>query len=431
MVKVRVIVVGACLITLAAGAFICRDFFTKSNISQLNSEPYIAASAMPEDGLNFLIEAKEPTGIKEMEGAQGGSSQGEASQGKTSQGKASQGKASQGKASQGNGAEGGTEKKSGEGSGYFLPTDFPDELFFLEETENGPGWTGGVKTGQGSNTGAEPYPESLENKSGEIEKLTYPAQKGSTFLNLPKGGQLRNNTKLSMEEVKNLTAESPDFQLLAPSRQEGPQVLIMHTHTTESYEPYSREFYDSSFSSRTTDPEKNMVLVGEAISKELEAAGVGVIHDSTVHDYPSYNGSYDRSAVTVSNLLMKYPTIKIVLDIHRDAIQRADGVRVAPTVEINGKEAAQIMIIAGCDDGSMNMPNYKKNLAFGSLLEQQLESSYPGLTRPLLFTYKRYNQHLTTGSLLVEVGGHANSLDQAQYSGELIGKALSKLFVSK
>ena len=109
---------------------------------------------------------------------------------------------------------------------------------------------------------------------------------------------------------------------------------------------------------------------------------------------------------------------------HRDAIERDSGERIAPVAEIDGKNAAQIMIISGCDDGTMGMPDYMKNFRFAALLQNQLEGDWEGLTRPVLFDYRKYNQDMTTGSILIEVGGHANSIDQALYSGELIGKSL-------
>ena len=168
-----------------------------------------------------------------------------------------------------------------------------------------------------------------------------------------------------------------------------------------------------------------MIAVGNMITEQLAAGGIGVIHDTTVHDSPSYNGSYDRSRETVKNILEQYPSVKIVLDIHRDAIER-DGERIAPVTEINGKKAAQIMIICGCDDGTMNMPNCAENFKLACLMQSGFERDYPTLTRPVLFDYRHYNQDLTTGSLLIEVGGHANTLEQAKYSGELIGKSLAK-----
>lgn len=270
---------------------------------------------------------------------------------------------------------------------------------------------------------AVPYPSNMETKSGVIKQMTYKKYDGSQFFNLENAGQVRNCTLIKTEDLLAESKKLPDFKIDLNAE---PQVLIMHTHTTESYEPYDRDFYDSSFNSRTTDVTKNVVAVGDAIEQELKNAGIGVIHDTTVHDYPNYNGSYDRSRVTVQAILKKYPSIKVVLDVHRDAIQTSDGVRTAPIATVDGKKAAQIMIISGCDDGTMNMPNYMKNFRLASNLQQQLEGDCPGITRPVLFDYRKYNQDLTTGSILLEMGGHGNSIDQAVYSGQLMGKALSE-----
>ncbi len=274
---------------------------------------------------------------------------------------------------------------------------------------------------------AEPYPDSLENKDGVITQLTYGFMQGDSYINLDGGGQVRNVTSLANELLIEESRKAFEFKL---EKNGEPQILIMHTHETEAYEPYSRDFYDKSFTCRTTDDEKNMAAVGNAIAVQLEAAGIAVIHDVTKHDFPSYNDSYDRSRVTVESILEQYPSIKIVLDIHRDAIEREDGTRIAPIAEINGRQAAQVMIISGCDDGTMDMPDYMQNFRFACALQQQLEADYEGITRPVLFDYRKYNQDLTTGSILIEVGGHANSIDEALYSGELIGKSLAKLFES-
>lgn len=271
--------------------------------------------------------------------------------------------------------------------------------------------------------GPKPYPESLENHDGTITSMTYGYMKGEAYVDLDIAGQVRNVTSVSNKKVLEESRFAPDFSI---EKNGEPQVLIMHTHATESYEPYERDFYDASFNSRTTDRSMNMVAVGDRIAEQLEAAGIGVIHDGTLHDYPSYNGSYDLSRETVQKYLEEYPSIKVVLDIHRDAIERESGERIAPLAEIDGKSAAQVMIICGCDDGTMNMPNCMKNLRFACLLQRQMESDYPGLTRPVLFDYRKYNQDLTTGSILIEMGGHANSIDQAEYSGELVGKSLAK-----
>ena len=271
--------------------------------------------------------------------------------------------------------------------------------------------------------GPKPYPESLENRDGTITFMTYGHMNGEAYVDLDIAGQVRNVTSVSGKKVLEESRLLPDFTV---EKDGEPQVLIMHTHATESYEPYERDFYDASFNSRTTDKSMNMAAVGDKIAEQLEAAGISVIHDTTLHDYPSYNGSYDLSRETVRKYLDEYPSIKVVLDVHRDAIERESGERIAPIAEINGKNAAQVMIICGCDDGTMNMPDCMKNLRFACLLQRQMESDYPGLTRPVLFDYRKYNQDLTTGSILIEMGGHANSIEQAEYSGELVGKSLAK-----
>lgn len=289
-----------------------------------------------------------------------------------------------------------------------IPNSADEERYVPEEKED---------------AGPRPYPESLESRDGKITSMTYGYMKGENYVDLDTAGQVRNLTSISNEKILEESRLLPEFKI---EKDGTPQALIMHTHATESYEPYKRDFYDQSFNSRTTDKTMNMCAVGDAIAKQLENAGIGVIHDTTLHDYPSYNGSYDLSRETVKKYLKEYPSIKIVLDVHRDAIERENGERIAPSAEINGESAAQVMIISGCDDGTMNMPNCMKNLRLACLLQGQLESDWQGLTRPVLFDYRKYNQDLTTGSILIEVGGHANSIDQAVYSGELIGKSLVK-----
>ena len=270
------------------------------------------------------------------------------------------------------------------------------------------------------------YPDKIENRDGVIQSYAFPKYSGTQYIGLDGGGQVRNCTDVPNETLVAESKKQPEFRLDKNSDQ--PQILIYHTHTTESFEPYARDFYDKSFASKTTDMTKNVVGVGERICSELDKAGIAYIHDTLVHDYPSYNEAYASSRKTVQELLKKYPSIKICLDIHRDGIQREDGTRIAPVTTVNGKQAAQIMIISGCDDGTMGMPNYLKNFRLACKLQSQIESDNKTLTRPVLFDYRHYNQALTTGSLLIEVGSHGNSIDQAMYSGELIGKSLVKLF---
>lgn len=262
--------------------------------------------------------------------------------------------------------------------------------------------------------------------SGRIVNETFGRGNGPEFISLPDGGQLRNCTEIPSETVKAECSVNsvPAVELYSDE----PQVLILHTHTTESYEPYEKDWYDESYTSRSTDPENGVVAVGEAIAEQLAAAGINVIHDCTVHDL-TYNGAYSRSLGTAVGILGRYPSVKIVLDIHRDAVEYEDGTRVSAVTEINGKKAAQTMIICAADDGTYGVPDFMNNLHFASALQQSMESRYPTLTRPVLFQYCQYNQQVSPGALLIEVGSHGNSIDQAVYSGELIGRSLAGLLI--
>ena len=281
----------------------------------------------------------------------------------------------------------------------------------------------------------ENQPEPVDQEEGELppvpenpveileEQFSF-SGKGDMYIPAGKG-YIRNMTSsLSRAQVSSEVGKKPEIVL---ADTEEPQVLIIHTHATESYEEYDVGYGDAEYAARSSDNTKNVVAVGDVIAQQLEEAGIGVIHDGTQHDNPSYNGSYDRSMATVEAYLEKYPSIRVVLDIHRDAIEREGGVRVKPTVKIEEKKAAQVMICVGCGSDSARVPEYRHNLRFGAMLQNALQTDYPGLARPLYLCDRNYNLHLTKGSLLIEMGGHANTLEEAKYSGEMVGKALVKV----
>ena len=167
--------------------------------------------------------------------------------------------------------------------------------------------------------------------------------------------------------------------------------------------------------------------VGDIVAEKLNAAGIKTLHDTTEHDYPKYTGSYTRAAKTINGYLKKYPSIKIVLDLHRDAASSGND-KVKLTTEIGGKRAAQVMIVMGSQSGTQNhFPNWKENLKLALRLQQTIESKYPTLARPLSLTPNGYNECLTNGSLLIEFGTDANTVDEAHYSAELVGNSLADL----
>jgi len=226
-------------------------------------------------------------------------------------------------------------------------------------------------------------------------------------------------------DINSELKKCPDIKI---KRDGKPEVLIIHTHTCEAYMEKDRDFYYESFYPRSTDINKNVARVGDAVEKKLKNAGIEVIHDVTCHDEPSFKGCYDRSAETIKKNLEKYPSIQVVLDLHRDSIGDKEQGQIKPTFKVNGKKAAQIMIISGYDkDGSKNFKDWEYNLRFALRLQKAAEDMYPGMTRPLYFDEVRYNMHLTHGSLLIEVGSEVNTLKEAVYTGSLLGDVLTKV----
>lgn len=238
------------------------------------------------------------------------------------------------------------------------------------------------------------------------------------------GVYMKNSTDLTVS-IKELLEASLTFKI---ARDSSPQVLIIHTHTTETFMSEDADYYTDAFSSRTRETDKNMVSVGEIVAERLNNVGIKTLHDTTEHDYPNYTGSYSRAAKTITGYLNKYPSIKVVLDLHRDAVTSGDSDKVKLVTEIEGKKAAQVMLVMGSQSGSVtNFPNWKENLKLAVRLQRKIEQMYPTLARPLSLMPKNYNESLTAGSLLIEFGTDANTLAEAHYSAELVGNALAEL----
>jgi stage II sporulation protein P len=260
-------------------------------------------------------------------------------------------------------------------------------------------------------------------EDGVIRKVSYQPIVGTDYIDLAGGGQVWNLTAIDPTEIAAQSKLPPSMTFLGDG---SPEVLIVHTHTTEAFQPDSGDTYDQSYEARCFDPTQSIVAVGAAIAEQLAAAGFGVIHDGTIHDSPAYEDAYARSAEVIRQTIAEYPTVKVVLDIHRDAISY-DGGLIAPVVNVNGRDAAQVMIISAVDSPEYPVPNFWQNFRFASLLQQGFESNAPGITSPILFDYCQYNQQITPGSLLIEVGAHGNSLEQAVYAGEIVGESVAEV----
>lgn len=218
-------------------------------------------------------------------------------------------------------------------------------------------------------------------------------------------------------------------QPLTLTAADGPVVLIVHTHATEAYTLTEGETYTASAAYRTEDTAHNVVRVGQALCDRLNANGIWTLHDTSLNDLAGYDGSYERMEETIGSYLREYPTLQMVIDVHRDAVEDAAGKAVALSAQSGGESCARLMLVVGTDQGGLEHPNWQENLANALKLQSVLEGSYPGLCRSLDLRTERFNQHATPGSFLVEVGSNGNTLEQALRSAQILGNALAQMLL--
>ena len=236
---------------------------------------------------------------------------------------------------------------------------------------------------------------------------------------------------------KTYISNSTSYQLSVPELQkpfsvrlgeDGPQVLILHTHGSESYTPAGDNGVVWSGDHRTTDTRYNVVRVGDEMAEVFGQAGISVLHDRTLYDYPSYTGAYDRSLAAIQKYLKQYPSIRFILDIHRDAIEDGQGNQYKVVSAIDGVgTAAQLSIVVGSDGSGLTHPNWMENLRLAVAIQENILDQYPTLMRPVLLRNSRYNQHATPGSLLVEVGSAGNSPEEAVLAGRLFAERMTEV----
>ena len=221
-----------------------------------------------------------------------------------------------------------------------------------------------------------------------------------------------------------LLTESLDFPL-----SDEPMILIVHTHATEAYTPADGDDYSAAGSYRTTDTDHNVVRVGQALAQRLNDNGIPTLHDTTLHDVPGYDDAYERAAAVISRYLEEYPSIRMVIDVHRDAALDENGSEVAVNCSIGDREAAQMMLVMGTDAAGLEHPGWQGNLSMALKLQAWCEKTSPGCFRPLQLRAERYNQYLTPYSILLEVGAAGNTLRQALCSAEFFADRLTDLLL--
>lgn len=226
----------------------------------------------------------------------------------------------------------------------------------------------------------------------------------------------------SSEGLDGVDLDSGAFAATFPA--EGPQVLIVHTHASEAYTMPEGQSYVSTGNYRTSDASKSVIRVGDEMASVLSSYGITVLHDRTLHDNPYYNGAYTRSADTVAAYQEKYPSITYILDVHRDAVEDADG-RQYKLISAEDPRMAQVCFIMG-----VNHEGWEENLKLAVSVQRTLVQDYPTLMRPISLINANYNQSMSPGSVLVEVGAAGNSLDEAIYAGRLFADGFARTILA-
>ncbi len=213
------------------------------------------------------------------------------------------------------------------------------------------------------------------------------------------------------------------------SSKNGPVVLIIHTHGTEAYSENGAISFpaDAQNYARTSDTEKNVVAVGKALADELIKNGIPTAHCTVLHDSIQYKDSYSRAEETIKKYLVEYPTIKLVIDVHRDSIVKSSGEVVRPVAERREEAAAQVMCVVGSSWAGEECPNWENNLSLALKLRKELNSECENICRPVYLKGNTYNQEIAPYSLLLEVGSQGNSLEEAVISAKLTGEKLALL----
>ena len=209
----------------------------------------------------------------------------------------------------------------------------------------------------------------------------------------------------------------------------GVQVLIVHTHGTEAYTPDKNNNYSTDDPYRTENTKYNVVRIGDEMEKILSDMGIKTLHDRKIYDRPNFSGSYGRSLAAVKQALADNPSIKVVLDIHRDAIIDSAGNTLKAVATVDGKSVAQVMMVVGTNATGLDHPDWKKNLSFALKLQRQINKAYPSLLRQIDLREYRFNQHVTPGALIVEVGTSGNTLEEAVRGGRLYAEQLGKFLL--
>ena len=282
-----------------------------------------------------------------------------------------------------------------------------------------------------------PAPDTLQEPDTTTEPTQPPTEPSTEptkpVADIPGEGLDLESADVSFVEVEYPSAKKADTEALLTQplnwdlTGEEPAVLIFHTHGTEAYTPTDGSSYQEEGGEfRTTNNSYNMISIGEELSRLLNEAGIHTVHDTAFYDYPDYPSAYDTARVGLQKQLQKYPTVKLVIDLHRDAAEWEDGTQWATEATVNGEKSAQVMLVMGTDTYYTH-PNWEQNLSVALKLHAAMEKNHPGVTRPLDVRRQRFNQDLSTGAVIAEVGAAGNTHEEAMNAISVLAEAIIRM----
>ncbi len=266
--------------------------------------------------------------------------------------------------------------------------------------------------------------ESLENatynmnnvKSIAETKVIKENNKTDAYTNTYKSVKIKNESSYNLTEE--MVLPNVDFQ-------NKEDIIIYHTHTCESYTPTEANNYVASGNFRTIDLNYSVARVGTELTNNLLSLGFNVNHNTTYHDYPAYTGSYTRSLSTIKEILSKNPTSEFIIDLHRDAIGSMSNY--APSVKIGDDIGAQLMFVIGTDGGGLDHKDWLYNFKLAVKIQEKANEMYPGLFKPIILRNSRYNQHVSKGACIIEVGATGNTIEQCNTSMKYLAKVIEEV----
>ena len=270
------------------------------------------------------------------------------------------------------------------------------------------------------NSPETPCPEEIVVPDGATPIVTYDLShigQGIEYLNNQTSYSPNINELLKVDVTTKLTQE--------------PLVLVLHTHTSEGYLSQNATYLEGDLGeiAYTTKETHNMLVVGKAFVSALNKNGIAAIHCTVMHDESGLAGSYTRAAESIQFFREHYPSIRYVVDLHRDAILTAEGEYVRAVTEMDGKSVAQILPVVGSNAGGWEHDAWEGNLALALQLRQILNQNDAKLCRPVMLKSATYNQEMAPFAILLEIGTGANSIDEAIAAATLAGEAFAKVIL--